>query len=249
MFVFSVRSGEDDRHMERASLEQLLAQGLSLERIGRRFGLHESTVAYWVAKHGLRANGRDKHAAKGGLTREELEPLVQEGMAIAQIAVAVGRSKATVRHWLRHHDLRTLAQEGRFGEASTRAAKAAGRATVVRVCQTHGPTEFWLEGRGYYRCKRCRMERVVRRRRRVKAVLVEEAGGRCVRCGYDGCVAALHFHHLDPDSKQFHLSMQGVTRSLARARSEAAKCILLCANCHAEVESGVTSPPRPTATD
>ena len=81
-------------------------------------------------------------------------------------------------------------------------------------------TEFWLEGRGYYRCKRCRMERVVRRSRRVKAILVEEAGGRCALCGYDRCVGALQFHHVDPHSKSFHLSMQGVTRSLARARGD-----------------------------
>ncbi len=34
--------------MDRTSLEQLLEQGLSLAEIGRRFGLHVSTVAYWA---------------------------------------------------------------------------------------------------------------------------------------------------------------------------------------------------------
>ena len=29
-----------------------------------------------------------------------------------------------------------------------------------------------------------------------------------------------------------------MTRSLERLREEAGKCVLLCANCHAEVESG-----------
>jgi hypothetical protein len=32
-----------------------------------------------------------------------------------------------------------------------------------------------------------------------------------------------------------------VTRSLADAREEAKKCVLLCSNCHAEVEAGVRS--------
>ena len=32
-------------------------------------------------------------------------------------------------------------------------------------------------------------------------------------------------------------------RSLARCRQEAAKCVLLCANCHAEVEAGVAELP------
>ena len=202
-----------------------------------------------MQRHGLEAVGRDKHAAKGPLKREQLAPLVEAGTTISVIAEAVGRGQATVRYWLTHLCLKTRGQEGRFGEGSTRAAKAAGRATVIRHCRRHGMTEFWLEGRGYYRCKRCRMERVVRRRRRVKAILVEEAGGRCALCGYDRCVGALQFHHVDPHSKSFHLSMQGVTRSLARARAEMAKCVLLCANCHPRWSPALSGfhPPRPTA--
>ena len=70
-------------------------------------------------------------------------------------------------------------------------------------------------------------------------MLVEEAGGRCALCGYARCIGALHFHHVDPQTKSFGLSSRGFARSLAAARREAAKCVLLCANCHAEVESGV----------
>jgi hypothetical protein len=75
-------------------------------------------------------------------------------------------------------------------------------------------------------------------RRRVKRILVEEAGGKCRLCGYDRCHRALQFHHLQADEKRFALSHKGVTRSLAEAREEALKCVLLCANCHAEVETG-----------
>jgi transposase-like protein len=203
------------------------------------FRLHEATVGYWVKKHGLEAVNRDRHAARGGITRELLETLVDEELSIAQIAARVGRSKATVRHWLRRYGLKTYSQRGRLPDRSTRAARAAGMATVMRRCRSHGLTEFWLEGRGYYRCKRCRMERVSQRRRKLKLLLVAEAGGSCNVCGYDRCIGALHFHHLDPSSKRFHLSMQGATRSLSASRAEMAKCILLCANCHAEVESGL----------
>ena len=228
------------RCMDRVSLEQLLDQGLSLAEIGRRFELHEATVGYWVKKHGLQAVNRDKHVARGGLPREDLESLIERGMSIAQIADAVKCSKGTVRHWLRQYGLKTQAQRW-IGEESTRTMRRAGKATVMRACRKHGITEFWLEGRGYYRCKRCRLERVSRRRRKVKQILVAEAGGRCALCGYDRCVAALHFHHLDPSSKQFHLSMHGAGRSIASARAEMAKCVMLCANCHAEVESGLTT--------
>ena len=67
--------------------------------------------------------------------------------------------------------------------------------------------------------------------------MIEEAGGRCLLCGHDRKMAALQFHHVDPTTKLFTLR-NGDTRSLKRMRAEAAKCILLCANCHAEVESG-----------
>ena len=229
--------------MDRDDLAALLGQGLSLAEVGRRFGLHEATVSYWVHKHGLEAVNRDRHAPRGGIARGDLAALVDAGLSIAQIAARLERSKGTVRHWLREHGLRTHAQQGLHAPTSTRVAKAAGRATISRYCHRHGMTDFWLEGRGYYRCKRCRMEHVSRRRRKVKLILIEEAGGSCVICGYDRCPAALHFHHIDPSTKQFHLSMQGVTRALAAARAEMAKCVLLCANCHAEVEAGSADVP------
>ena len=109
------------------------------------------------------------------------------------------------------------------------------------VCRLHGTTTFVLEGRGYYRCARCRSSAVSKRRRKVKQILVEEAGGRCSVCGYSRCQEALHFHHLDPKTKAFHLGHQGQSRSLARSRAEAAKCVLLCGNCHAEVEAGISA--------
>ena len=69
-------------------------------------------------------------------------------------------------------------------------------------------------------------------------MLVEEAGGQCVLCGFSEHPVALHFHHLDPAQKQFGLANSGLTKSLAKMREEAAKCVLLCANCHAMVEIG-----------
>ncbi len=223
--------------MDRGVLEEFLAQGLSLAEIGRRVGLHESTVGYWVAKHGLEAVNRAKAASRGGLSREQLEPLVEAGGSVAQIAVTVGRSKTTVRHWLREYGLSTQ-------WAQRRRASEAGEGRLELRCPHHGVVEFSRRRAGGYRCNRCRSEAVARRRRKVKRVLVQEAGGECILCGYTRCVAALHFHHLEPADKRFSLSHRGVTRSLAEARSEASKCILLCSNCHAEVEAGITTLPQ-----
>ena len=77
----------------------------------------------------------------------------------------------------------------------------------------------------------------------MKEILVAEAGGRCAICGYDRCIAAMHFHHVDPQEKAFSLADRGLSRSLESARAEARKCVLLCSNCHAEVETGMVSVP------
>ncbi len=223
--------------MDRASLEQLLSQGLSLEQIGRRLGRNESTIAYWLEKHGLRAVNRAKHAARGGIAQGELEVLVDAGMSIAEIASVVDRSKATVRHWLKTYQLST---HPRQRQQRMRAAREAKLPTVLETCRRHGRTSHYFDNRGYYRCKRCRTEAVMRRRRRLKKILVSEAGGCCRLCGYQRYHGALQFHHLDPAAKSFGLGVRGLTPSLAKLRSEAQKCVLLCSNCHAEVEGGIS---------
>jgi hypothetical protein len=74
-------------------------------------------------------------------------------------------------------------------------------------------------------------------------MLVHEAGGRCAICGYDRCHLNLHFHHVDPTTKSFEMHM-GTGKSLAAYREEAMKCVLVCANCHGEIEAGlIPSPP------
>jgi hypothetical protein len=52
---------------------------------------------------------------------------------------------------------------------------------------------------------------------------------------------------MDPSEKIHEVSRYGVTLSLDAARSEAAKCVLLCSNCHAEVERGLAAVPATVA--
>jgi transposase len=227
--------------MDRAVLKEMLKDGLSLAEIGRRVGRHESTIAYWVDRYGLRANHRERHAARGGLAREQLTAFVDAGMSIGQIAAEVDRSKAAVRHWLRKHGLRTLRSAGSRPREASLAARAAGLREATLPCPRHGESSHVLDARGYFRCRLCRQAAVVRRRRRVKQILVEEAGGCCRLCGYDRSVVALEFHHVDPSKKLFGVAQGGMARSMTRLRVETRKCVLLCSNCHAEVESGISS--------
>ena len=145
-----------------------------------------------------------------------------------------------------------------FVEPPTPLVKRAGRPpdpnrtrpVELRTCSSHGVTEFanYANGGGRYRwqCKRCIGEAVTRRHQKMRRTLIAEAGGACVLCGYDRCVFSLHFHHVDPATKSFQMTV-AVGRSLAAFRAEARKCVLLCANCHGEVEAGmVQSPPAGT---
>lgn len=72
---------------------------------------------------------------------------------------------------------------------------------------------------------------------------MEEAGGRCCICGYARNMRALQFHHIDPSEKRLEINAKGVAVALEKLRVEARKCVLLCSNCHAEVEDGMTSIP------
>jgi DNA-binding CsgD family transcriptional regulator len=224
--------------MDRGWLEAQLTAGRSIESIAREMGKHPSTVAYHVKKHGLTSKHAAKHAARGGIPRDTLEPLVLKGLSLRAIAERLDVSYATVQHWVRRYELTTV-RAARL--KATAGARLAGDATIELECPEHGPTTFIRKSDGGFRCRRCRTDAVLKRRRYVKAVLVEEAGGRCALCGYDRSSAALQFHHLEPTAKEFTIAHRGVTRSLAAARAEARKCVLLCANCHAEVEVGLAT--------
>ena len=219
--------------MEKETLEGYLAQGLSLHAIGGLVGRHPSTVSYWCKRYGLTATHREKHAPRGGIDRNTLEAFLARGMSLRAITRELDVGLATVRYWVAKFDLN---ERGTTPVSLDRIS--------MRVCRTHGEAQFVLEGRGYYRCMQCRQERVVAWRRRKKLQLVKDAGGRCVVCGYDRFPRALHFHHVDPSSKSFALGERGCTRSIERLRAEARKCVLLCSNCHAEVEGGLTDCPR-----
>jgi transposase-like protein len=224
--------------MEAAWLQTRLESGRSIESIAREVGKAASTVAYWVNKHGLMSHHAARHAPKGAIEEGELRALVERGLSIRQIAGELDRSAATVRHWLSRYELAT--QPARY--SSRGGVKPSG---ILRECAVHGWVAFVRTGAvGRYRCGQCNGEAVSARRRRVKELLVAEAGGACAICGYHRYAGALQFHHIDPAEKSFSLSERGLARSLEKARAEVAKCVLPCANCHAEVEGRIATIPR-----
>lgn len=73
---------------------------------------------------------------------------------------------------------------------------------------------------------------------RLKERSVYVMGEKCQCCGYNKCITALEFHHLDPLKKDFSFG-DNTNRSWQNTKEELKKCILVCANCHREIHSGL----------
>jgi predicted HNH restriction endonuclease len=70
--------------------------------------------------------------------------------------------------------------------------------------------------------------------RSIKQALLDYKGGKCERCGYDKDVPGVYeFHHVDPEVKEFPIC--GSVKPLDELKAEVDKCLLVCANCHAEI--------------
>lgn len=85
---------------------------------------------------------------------------------------------------------------------------------------------------------------VADRRRTIKLKAIEYKGGKCCVCGYNRCVSAMTFHHIDPSQKDFGISHKGLSRSWDKVAKELDKCVLVCNNCHAEVHENLISIPK-----
>jgi 5-methylcytosine-specific restriction endonuclease McrA len=231
--------------MDREFLEKCLTEGMSLETIGALAGRDPSTVRYHLGKHGLKAVGHDVHSPKGRVDPDQLRSLIGRGASIHAAAEEFGVAYSTARYWVRRLGLETRRMV-RLRESEE--ARRNGDSRALLTCPRHGETSFFKSPSGSsFRCAKCRSEAVSRYRRNTKLRLIERAGGACQICGYARYPGALQFHHVEPKSKSFHLSRHGVTRSFAEAAAEADKCVLLCANCHSEVEGGFTALPPEVA--
>lgn len=80
--------------------------------------------------------------------------------------------------------------------------------------------------------------------KRRKNNLIKVFGSKCCICGFDKWQSALEFHHVNPEEKEFGLTVNTTTKSLEKQLAEAKKCILVCANCHRGIHSGFIDVPE-----
>lgn len=105
------------------------------------------------------------------------------------------------------------------------------RTTVIRYCpnKTVPLTAEELRKRNYARLKNRRMD--------LKKRAIEYKGGKCEKCGYNTCLQALDFHHINPEHKDFTIAQTRLYFTWEKIRAELDKCILVCANCHREIHN------------
>jgi hypothetical protein len=160
--------------------------------------------------------------------------MIRGGLTQREMAASEKCSQSTVRYYLKKYGLRTKNNQG---PRETVIIKGSSWVT----CSLHGSKHMVKRANNKNRCKKCSVEHVAKRRKKIRQMLIEEHGGSCAICRYSKCQNSLNFHHRDPETKSFNLS--NVSKSLERCRKEAEKCVLLCGNCHTEVHAGITKCP------
>jgi len=151
------------------------------------------------------------------MNKIELELLVKDGLSIYEISKKLNKPYSTIRYWLNKHNL------------GTKKVYKCGN------CGDTNPANFFI-GR-FTQCKRCRRSGQNNLTQRYKRELVKYKGGKCEICGYDKCIAALDFHHINPNEKSPNWKrMRAWTTE--KVKKEVDKCQLVCRNCHSEIHYG-----------
>jgi hypothetical protein len=171
------------------------------------------------------------------LDRDEVYKLLDEGKKPVEVARILGCVRSVISYY----------------KSQRNSPKRKGNNIPLTIKQKGKINELYIEGKAFNEIREItgfslqtirkylivpkRLKQKKRRtiyflkwRLRKKAILVDYKGGKCEDCGYDECIEALHFHHLNPKEKEFNVCGKSV--SIEKLKKEADKCVLLCANCH-----------------
>lgn len=175
-------------------------------------------------------NVDSKEKISKSLTKEfdvkTLEVLLSERKSVSEISKLMNFSETTIRKKIKDNNLEIYKKPVRHKTVTKHFN------TDSTVCPEHN-IDFKIGKTGKKYCKQCNNDAVskVRMNRKIECILYK--GGKCIKCGYDKCLSALEFHHLDPNEKDFGISNSDRT-SFEILKPELDKCVLLCSNCHRE---------------
>lgn len=176
------------------------------------------------------------------MDKQTIESTLYQAGSVSGAARALNTSKGNLIYWIKKLGITStdilITSPNSYYHAAIR--------TCPRCNKDKPRSEFHerrgSEGSSTY-CKRCTSQESLERQRRFKRECVNYKGGKCERCGYDKCTAALDFHHLHPKDKSFALSNVKSRKMSDLIKLEIDKCMLMCANCHREthdIEARIT---------
>lgn len=177
------------------------------------------------------------------MDKDILETYVSQGLSSHKIAKLVNKSQYSVTYWLKKYKLQT---KHKSFKNPIKREKTIHNGIEYRICtkchKEKTVTDFYLKNIGskysHTICKSCSKTQTLNWQHELKNKAIQYKGGKCIKCGYNKCINAMDFHHLDSDEKSFGISAKK-SRSLENIKSELDKCVLLCANCHREFHAGL----------
>jgi len=169
-----------------------------------------------------------------------LENYINQNLSLNQISKKTGKSLTTVRYWTRKHNLRS-----KFITFKNKPIEEYDEFRFCYRCGKQVPTKEFYSRRGKPNsspyCKICTNEQTISRQREIKFNMIKYKGGKCERCGYNKCKAALEFHHKDPSKKDFTIAHAKQRSFNEEMKRELDKCSLLCSNCHRELHEEINT--------
>ena len=128
-----------------------------------------------------------------------------------------------------------------FGQGNRKSLDHYGHGTkLCNACkQQVSIDQFYCgsDGRLFSRCIQCESTRKHNAVINFKLLCMQYLDtDKCELCGYDQCLAAIDFHHIDPKGKDFPLGKYHYRYELTDAiQLELDKCMVVCSNCHREI--------------
>jgi len=177
------------------------------------------------------------------MRKTELIRFLRSGSGLKEMALSAGKSITTMRYWLKKYGLRSTCLPGPKSKLRGKCLTlSADRPKYLcKFCGETDENKMMIKNkkaRHHTVCKKCHGAYVTERGRETKKKAIAYKGGKCQKCGYNRCDAALEFHHRDPSQKdeKFFLTKK---RKLEDITKELDKCDLLCSNCHKEEHYGL----------
>lgn len=169
------------------------------------------------------------------MDRQYLCDLVEQGLSTREISQKVCKGQSTVRHWLQKYNLKTknksFTQGYKYSKRVSKDNQFCCNCNVKLNDNNAGCRR--TKNIYFYLCKECHRIKSLETRINFKKKAIKYKGNHCQKCGYDKNIAALEFHHSNPQEKEINPAKL-YSKPWEYAKSELNKCTLLCANCHRE---------------